>query len=253
MTAVSKYTDICKTHGEFESEIMEIIPGANPLRKGCPACLAQRQKEREEDEAEKARIKANEQRIARENKMIRAGITMRFKDKGFDDFQATTPEQEKAKAAMMGLVDAIKNKGEAKNLILTGKPGTGKSHLCCAVINSLFATHHVRRIDLPALVREIRATWAKGSEDTEDDVIHEYGRLDLLILEEAGTGTGSEDEKSRIFSVLNMRYEWCLPTVIVTNLGLDALKSELGDRVIDRLREGGALVPFDWESARGRK
>lgn len=253
MTAVSKYTDTCKTHGEFESEMMEIIPGANPLRKGCPACLAQRQKEREDYEAAQDRIKASERQLAHERKMIRAGITMRFKDKGFDDFRAETPEQERAKAAMMGLADAMKSKGETKNLILTGKPGTGKSHLCCAVINALHQTHNVRRIDLPALVREIRATWAKGAEETEDDVIHEYGRLDLLILEEAGTGTGSEDEKSRIFSVLNMRYEWCLPTVIVTNLGLDALKSELGDRVIDRLREGGALVPFDWESARGRK
>lgn len=252
MTAVSKYQSTCPTHGDFESEEMEIFPG-KPLRKGCPACIAEREAERKAYDDMQAKIKADQERRARESQMIRAGITMRFKDKGFHDYQANTPEKERAKAAMLELVDNIRNKRSPKNLILTGMPGTGKSHLCCAVIHELWDSHNVRRIDLPALVREIRATWSRDADKTEDEVIEEYGHLDLLILEEAGTGTGSEDEKARIFSVLNMRYEWCKPTVIVTNLGLDSLKTELGERVIDRLRENGALVPFDWESMRGKK
>ena len=49
-------------------------------------------------------------------------------------------------------------------------------------------------------------------------------------------------------------YEAMLPTAIVTNLGLDELTKEMGERVIDRLREGDrSLVIFDWASERGAK
>ena len=42
-----------------------------------------------------------------------------------------------------------------------------------------------------------------------------------------------------------------LPTVLISNLGIDAIKDAVGERIIDRLREdGGDLVAFDWDSHR---
>jgi DNA replication protein DnaC len=83
-------------------------------------------------------------------------------------------------------------------------------------------------------------------------VLDYYGSLDLLIIEEIGTGAGSDDERAKIFQVVNRRYEAMLPTVLVSNLDMDALKKEIGERVIDRMREGSrSLVVFDWQSHRG--
>lgn len=150
------------------------------------------------------------------------------------------------------MVDGVRSGKGAPNLILQGKPGTGKTHLSCGMTLDLYQTHKVRRIDLPDLIRNIRATWQRDSEHSEEFVLDFYGSLDLLILEEVGTGTGSDDERARVFQVINRRYEAMLPTVIVTNLTLRELRDELGERVLDRLREGDrSVVAFDWESMRG--
>ena len=102
------------------------------------------------------------------------------------------------------------------------------------------------------LIREIRATWSRKAEHTEAEVLDYFGELDLLIIEEIGTGAGSEDEKARIFQVINRRYEAMLPTILVSNFDLKALEQEIGSRVLDRLREGDrAVLTFDWPSMRG--
>lgn len=44
------------------------------------------------------------------------------------------------------------------------------------------------------------------------------------------------------------------PTVIISNLDGKALPSAMGERCVDRLREGGVIViPFEWESQRGKE
>lgn len=244
------YSGDCSAHGAF---IGRFIQGpTQKLQTGCPTCSAER---KVRNEAEAAREEKERQELA--NKRLtedrrKAGIPARFDDKTFATFTADTPGRHRALDAVRGLVAAIKEGREAPNLILSGNPGTGKSHLSCAAIRALYRSHYVLRIDLPEMIRRIRDTWRKDSEKSEQDVIEQLGNLDLLILEEVGTGAGSEDERARIFSIMNARYENCLPTVIVTNLSLDRVKEELGERVIDRLREGErSLVVFDWESARG--
>lgn len=245
------YTDTCQTHGDFTSEQVTVIEGARPLRKGCPECAAIRKREREASDVSAAQAKAfQDQRIALE-RLRAAGVPARFEGKSLETYQVTNDGQQKALAACQRLVSCVRDRQEAPNLIMTGTPGTGKTHLSCGIILELHKTRRVKRIDLPDLIREIRATWRRDSEKDEEQVLDWYGGLDLLILEEVGTGSGSDDERARIFQVINRRYEAMLPTVVVTNLSLAELRTEMGERVIDRLREGErSLVVFDWESAR---
>ena len=246
------YTDTCKTHGDFIGRALPSVFGGNPIRLGCPTCMADRKAERDaEDAREKARQSEQERRRDIENRRV-SGVPVRFDGKTLESYVATTEGQQKALSACQRLVDAIRAGGHAPNLILTGKPGTGKTHLSCGMTLALYRSHKVRRIDLPDLIRNIRATWQRGSEYTEAEVLDHYGSLDLLILEEVGTGSGSDDERARVFQVINRRYEAMLPTVVVTNLPLRELRDEMGERVLDRLREGDrAVVVFDWESMRG--
>jgi DNA replication protein DnaC len=245
------YTDTCATHGEFTSEMVELAPGF-PFRKGCPECIKIRTAEREAEDAAKARQVAKALADRALAKLRAAGVPARYEAKALDTYTTDKDGQARAKAACQALVDAMLEGREPPNLILTGLPGTGKSHLSCGIILALYGSKKVKRVDLPDLIREIRATWRKDSEHTEETVLDWYGSLDLLILEEVGTGSGSDDERARIFQVINRRYEAMLPTVVVTNLSIPELKTEMGERVIDRLREGErSLVVFDWESARG--
>lgn len=235
----------CAKHGEYEAQrrYLELID--KWFTGDCPKCVAERNAA---DNAEQAAKEAERGLAARR----KAGIPLRFEGKTLETFAANHDKQQMALAACRKLVAAMQAKQPAPNLILIGKPGTGKSHLCCGIILELYRSHRVRRVDLPDLIREIRATWHKDSPHSEEQVLDFYGDLDLLIIEEVGTGAGTDDERARIFQVVNRRYEAMLPTVVVSNLDMESLKKEIGDRVIDRLREGErSLVVFDWQSHRG--
>lgn len=247
------YAGQCDKHGDFVGSRTSF--GTRTWESGCPQCS----KERQDAQEAKERAEFEErQRLAKQARLAerrrKSGIPPRFDDRTFDAFATDTPGRAKAKATMQALVAEIREGNRARNVIMSGKPGTGKSHLACAVVHELYEAKTVRRLVLADLIRTIRDTWRRDSEMTETEVLKFYGsEVDLLLIEEVGTTSGSEDEKARVFAVLNARYENCLPTVIVTNLGMEALVAELGERVIDRLREdGGILLPFDWESMRGK-
>ena len=235
----------CDTHGDYDAQRKYIELIGKWFTGQCPKCAAERAAS---EQAEQSRRDAEIDITARR----RAGIPPRFQNKTLDTYEAHHDKQQLALAACQKLVAAMQAGQSAPNLILIGKPGTGKSHLCCGVVLALYRSCRVRRVDLPDLIREIRATWNKDSQHTEEYVLEFYGALDLLIIEEVGTGAGTDDERARIFQVVNRRYESMLPTVIVSNLDMESLKKEIGDRVIDRLREGErSLVVFDWQSHRG--
>ena len=241
------YEGQCDKHGEFTGIEVEFFGKWH--RQRCPTCSREHNAEEERQQAEMDRQEAEERSLRLRRS---AGIPLRFDGKTLETYAAECDGQRAALAACRRLVAAMRERKQAPNMVMIGKPGTGKSHLSCGMILALCQTHLVCRIDLPDLIREIRATWHKTSEISEEQVLNRYGALDLLIIEEVGTGAGSDDERARIFQVINRRYEAMLPTVIVSNLDMDALKVEIGERVIDRLREGErSLVVFDWPSKRG--
>lgn len=61
---------------------------------------------------------------------------------------------------------------------------------------------------------------------------------------------GSDAEKLILFEIINGRYEAVKPTILLSNLNIDGLKGYMGERVVDRLREGGKADRFDWPSYR---
>ena len=101
------------------------------------------------------------------------------------------------------------------------------------------------------LLREIRETWGMlGAR--ESGVLGRLIERDLLILDEVDMQFGGDAELLRLFDVLNGRYEALRPTVLASNLSVEALPGCLGARLMYRLREnGGVVVPFTWASERG--
>ncbi|WP_310625784.1 ATP-binding protein [Limnohabitans sp.] len=155
-----------------------------------------------------------------------------------------------------------------RSAVFVGKPGTGKTHLSAGI--GLRIMHRDNRTVLFSsvlrAVRRVKESWRRDSAETESQAIAALVFPDLLILDEVGQQFGSDTEKLILFDVLNERYEKRKPTLLLANVPLDdylknpsdkekspGLKSFLGERIIDRLREdGGEIVPFDWESMRGK-
>ena len=246
---------ICPKHGAYVATVTEYRIFDNPttVTSSCPACSAERVA------AEDAR-KRSEAAAERNRKIAmlvsRSGIPQRFSDRSFDGYEALVSGQKVA----LGVCKAYADKWDEKarsgaSLVLTGAPGTGKTHLACAIGNAVMAGHlsSVLFCTVSAMLRAIKATYRKDAERTEQDVISRLCDPDLLIVDEIGVQIGSEREKLLMFEILNERYQDMRPTILISNLSSSELEEFLGQRVMDRYRECGAVIAFDWQSHRGQK
>ena len=194
----------------------------------------------------------NQKRIRWERILEDCGIGRRHMYKTLENYDAPTREKQAALLACKTFAEAVENKRAIGGLLLLGKPGTGKTHLSCGIVNYLASKQAwgLRR-NLRDIFADVKDTYRKDSEDSELEVIESYGRRKVLVIDEVGAFQMSEHEKSIFTSIMDRRYENEVFTVLVSNLDFEGLKTEIGDRNIDRLREdGGKVVLFSWESHR---
>jgi DNA replication protein DnaC len=184
-----------------------------------------------------------------------SGIPKRFAERIFENYVAQTPAQKRALQLCNRLAEAIVADGDnGTSLILCGNPGTGKTHLACAIGSHLI--EHCKSVQFAtvlAAIRSIKDCYRKDSARTESEAIHAMVEPDLMIFDEIGCSLGSEHERMLIFDIINERYQQCRSTILISNLNREQLTDYLGERIMDRFRESGAVIPFDWSSYRGSK
>jgi len=150
-----------------------------------------------------------------------------------------------------GNFDAAIEKGTC--LVLCGKPGTGKTHLAAAICNHLILSggRSVVFSRVYSAIRAIKDTYRRDCETTEQEVLEAFVSADLLVLDEVGVQFGSDTERLLMFEIINGRYDKVKPTILISNLSAGEIEDFIGERIMDRLMEGGGVVvPFDWQSER---
>lgn len=238
----------CEQHGQFVSRNY-----LGNIWSRCPACEAIREEQARIEKGENERAKRLE---AWQRKIGQSGIPERFHSRTLDTYIAETEGQRKALSFAQKYADefdVVLKTG--RSALFVGKTGTGKTHMACGIALQIMQKQH-RTVLFTTVIRAIRRikdTWAKGAEESEGQAVASFVEPDLLILDEIGVQFGTEFERNMLFDIINERYEKRRPTILMSNLLDQDVKAYLGERVIDRIREdGGRVVPFGWESHRGR-
>jgi hypothetical protein len=132
-------------------------------------------------------------------------------------------------------------------LALSAAPGTGKSTAAGAWL-------WMRTEGVSA--SKARQRWFLASEIAAasgfDGSVDALCSLPALVIDDLGTEYSDRHgfAKTRLDVIVDARYREFRPTLITTNLNIDAFRERFGERVADRLREGGAWFEFQAESMR---
>lgn len=255
----------CDKHGPYEAKPFYF---GSRRWAGCPTCERERQAA-EEREAKEAMAAA---RLAR--RLGKSGLQPRMLAASFDNFVCDSDAQRSVLNACRAFADNLDPAGGG-GLWLIGAPGTGKTHLGSAMVQHIIRAKHDQAglFSARQIINMQRASWGgeKGGHRahrvadpwdvpepdafsdlrTTGEVVDFMAELPLLVLDEIGVGFQSNAEQVQLYDVIDMRYQNCRPTVVISNLPLPELKTVLGDRSFDRLREGARVLACNWPSARG--
>lgn len=215
-------------------------------------------------EKDLANYMAEQKAIAEASKLKRIAdrvaacrIPDRFSDKTFWDYSASSAGQRSNLEKCQDYAENFDTHyADGRCLILSGTVGTGKTHLAIAILKGVVEKQGYtgKYWTVNGLLQVIRSSYEKDSGFSESDVIASVTDTHLLVLDEVGATKQSEFEMATLFNIINSRYEWKLPTIIISNLGPKQIGEAIGERCFDRLREGGGeCLVFQGESNRKQK
>jgi len=239
---------LCEIHGDFEAPVMKHQSG----EPDCPSCgQLQIQKVRESQMQDQIAQHRSAQQRAR---IASIGIPRRLAEKTFEHYRPQTNAAGRHVEVCQGFAENwVATAGQGANLVLCGKPGTGKTHLAAVICRQVAAENNAQPIYSTAsqMLRYIRAAYSPNAPYSEAQAMDRFIDADLLVIDEIGAKLPSEHDRSMLFEIVDERYQLRSPTIIISNLTVDEISKQTDARMVDRLSENGSLLIFDWESYRG--
>ena len=143
-------------------------------------------------------------------------------------------------------------------VFLCGNRGNGKTQLGqAAVAHYLDDVYDPNRNGKPLYDRamgfylEVRASFKKESRLTELAALIPYVKSGLLVLDEINVRGETPWEDKLLTHMIDCRYADCRHTILISNLGPEAMVASVGESIADRLRETGGVIECTWPSFRG--
>lgn len=229
----------------------------------CPDCQREKVEEQERQYVERATMR-HLKRVTFD-RLAKDSIVSDYllKEATFASYQTDDEESEQNKLAARRIAGRYL-KGEVFNTLLTGKAGTGKSHLAMSILRAVNDNADPWKsclfLSLDEYLLTIRSTFGnKTTTEDEQSLIERVADVDLMVIDDLGAETGfigtdktASDFTQRIlYSLMNKRQD--KSTIITTNLNSAQITAMYDSKIISRLyrRLGTNVIKF--ESATDRR
>ena len=191
-------------------------------------------------------------------------LPKRYRHKDFGNYDYTRLANDNPEKIFEAVKDFASNFIELWNennwLILSGGCGVGKTHLAVGALKESARQRVAFKINKSrsswfkngsrlansfifksssAIIHEIKGSY-NASDSSEYETLTRYMNCQLLVLDDLGTERASEWQQEKLHLLLNHRYNEMLPTIITTNLGINELNRQVGQRVVDRIIEAAS-------------
>jgi DNA replication protein DnaC len=109
---------------------------------------------------------------------------------------------------------------DGTGLLITGKIGTGKTHLAVGIVKELILNRGIPCLfcDYRELLKQIQNSYNATVQTTELDILRPVFETDILVLDELGAVKPTEWVWDTVSLILNNRYNDNRATIITTNL-----------------------------------
>lgn len=172
-----------------------------------------------------------------------SGVPPRFAECSFFNFECRT---EIEKSIFQKVCDFVSQEHNEGVLLMTGPKGTGKTHLGTAAVRDTQG----RYVSMEDLIYKVESSLNFKSPQTEEEVFTAFATVRFLVIDEVGRSLKREKEIEILSYILRKRYDNQLPTIVISNLEKKVLLKNLGEAVVDRLRETATSIEFAGESYR---
>ena len=178
----------------------------------------------------------------------RANIPRKFLNKTLTGYSAKSQKHKEILAFARSFLKTFRGNHHdhpGKGLLLTGKEGTGKTHIAIAIVKEVIEKGYTGLYwNVPDLFLELRRRMNAGETESEADLFDAARRVDLLVMDDLGAEKTSDYVLDRLYVLINGRYENDCATIITTNRSPSELKQQVGARIVSRLGEMCVHVEF---------
>jgi len=218
--------------------------GKKMLIGGCPECEKRGNARRDEEEKEHKRYQI-------ESLLLSGRVEPAYFNTTFDTFLAPTDELKHNLETVKRLVS-----GEIQQIVMTGRNGTGKTHLAISALRELGGKIYT----MYEIATRIRASYLYNAGETELKIVDELAHTNLLIIDELGRTKGSDAETNWLSYIIDKRHVRNLPTILISNKHTrkdckaggctDCLENYISEDIMSRISENGVLLRFTGEDYR---